>query len=219
LGSSYKGLEKYAMVTANENIDMLTNTVLSDARAQTEKILAEARAKAETVRQNYRQQAEAERTKILEQARQNAERQQRESVATAQLRGRTQQLADREKQLDKVFQAAGQQLAGMVKGAEFAQISRQLLREALVHLGAPAAKVSMDSTTRQSITDDVLAEISKEVNVEVNLGEPLENSVGIIAESPDGRLRYENTLETRLSRMQNSLRTPVYHLLMGETKI
>lgn len=205
------------MITANENIDMLSQTVLSDARAQTEKILADARAKAETVRQNYREQAAAERAKILERAAQDSERTQREGVATAQLRARTQQLADREKLLDKVFQTATQQLAEVQKGQEYAQIARQLLHEALAYLGSPTAKVRMDAITRQHLTDQVLADISKERKVEVSIGEPLENGMGVIAESPDGRLRYENTLETRLSRMQNSLRTPVYHLLMGET--
>ncbi len=52
--------------------------------------------------------------------------------------------------------------------------------------------------------------------MELRLGEPLKKSTGVLIETSDQRLRYDNTLETRLNRMQNSLRTFVYHLLMGE---
>jgi vacuolar-type H+-ATPase subunit E/Vma4 len=32
----------------------------------------------------------------------------------------------------------------------------------------------------------------------------------------DGKLNYDNTLETRLSRLQSTLRASVYKVLMGE---
>ncbi len=206
------------MITATDNIDMLSQTVLADARAATEKVLAEARAKAEAVRQKYREDAAAERAKILERAKQDSERLQRETVATAQLKGRTQQLAEREKQLDKVFQGANQQLKDVLDWDEYPQVARQMLREALVHLGAPSAQVRMDAATRRALKDDVVAEVSKELKVEVNFGEELDEEIGVIAETADGRMRYDNTLQTRLERMQNALRTPVYHLLMGESQ-
>jgi vacuolar-type H+-ATPase subunit E/Vma4 len=36
-------------------------------------------------------------------------------------------------------------------------------------------------------------------------------------ETVDGRRQYDNTLEVRLGRMRNSLRSSVYRLLMGES--
>ncbi len=206
------------MVTATDNIESLSQTVQADAKAAADKVLADARAKAEAARQKYREQADAERAKILERAKQDSERLQRETVATAQLKARTQQLADREKQLDNVFQRANQQLKEVLDWDEYPQVARQMLREALVHLGAPSAQVRVDSATRRALTDAVAAEVSKELKVEVKFGEELDEEIGVIAETADGRMRYDNTLQTRLSRMQNALRTPVYHLLMGESK-
>ncbi len=206
------------MITATDNIESLSQTVQADAKAAADKVLADARAKAEAARQKYREQADAERAKILERAKQDSERLQRETVATAQLKARTQQLADREKQLDNVFQRANQQLKEVLDWDEYPQVARQMLREALVHLGAPSAQVRVDSATRRALTDAVAAEVSKELKVEVKFGEELDEEIGVIAETADGRMRYDNTLQTRLSRMQNALRTPVYHLLMGESK-
>jgi len=38
----------------------------------------------------------------------------------------------------------------------------------------------------------------------------------VIVQTPDGHLNFDNTLETRLARMQNPLRADVFRLLTGE---
>ncbi len=66
-------------------------------------------------------------------------------------------------------------------------------------------------------SDGVLDEISKGMKARLQLGEPLEKGTGVMVETSDGHLQYDNTLETRLNRMQGGLRSTVYHLLMGES--
>ena len=63
----------------------------------------------------------------------------------------------------------------------------------------------------------MLEKISEELNVPLKLGAPLKKGTGAVVETPDGHINYDNTLETRLARLQNSLRSPVYHILMGES--
>ena len=53
--------------------------------------------------------------------------------------------------------------------------------------------------------------------VTLTLGDRLETGTGIILATPDGRRRYDNTFETRLARMEDGLRTAVYHILMEDT--
>jgi vacuolar-type H+-ATPase subunit E/Vma4 len=88
---------------------------------------------------------------------------------------------------------------------------------AVDRLGVKTAKVRADQTTRKLLADGIMDEIMKEMDVELQIGEELEQGTGIIVETLDGHRRYDNTLETRLDRMKNSLRSPVYHILMGET--
>ena len=57
----------------------------------------------------------------------------------------------------------------------------------------------------------------QELAVKLELGEPLERGTGVVIVTDDEHRRYDSTLETRLSRMQASLRTPVYHILMEAT--
>ncbi len=199
------------------NIDLLTEAVLSEARTESEKILAEARDSAEKVRREAQVEADQEYQVIIERANQNADRIRRQSIASAQLNARTTTLAQREKLLSKVFDAASQQLASIQQWSDYNQIAARLLREALKNLNAKDVVIHADETAQKFFTPQVLQKLSEELKMELRLGEPLQKSTGVLIETSDQRLRYDNTLETRLSRMQNSLRTSVYHLLMGET--
>jgi vacuolar-type H+-ATPase subunit E/Vma4 len=205
------------MRSVDENIEALSRAVLSEARSQAEQILAEAREKAEAIRQRARQRAAAERKEILEHAAQEAERVRGQTVAAAQLKARTLHLEQREKLLDGVFEAAQQQLPSIQGWKDYDQIAVNLLREALTHLGAGSARVRADQTTQKFLTDQVLADISEELQVQLQAGPVLDQGIGVIAETMDGHLQYDNTLGTRLGRMQNSLRARVYHLLTGES--
>ena len=61
-----------------------------------------------------------------------------------------------------------------------------------------------------------LGELSKELNGKFTLSDPLEEGTGVVVSGASGKLNYDNTLETRLSRLQGTLRSAVYKVLMGE---
>ncbi len=199
------------------NMETLYQAVMSEARSEADQVLSEARAKAEAIKQNAQVQAEADRKGILERAALDAERTRRQAAATAQIRARSIELESREKVLNKVFETARQQLTSVQQWSDYEQTALLLLREALSRLGDNRAQIHADKITRQYLTAGVLEKMSKELNMELHLKEPLEQGTGVIVETEDGRRRYDNTLETRLNRMQDSLRSPVYHLLMGES--
>lgn len=204
------------MAPVEGNMEMLARAVESEARAEAEQILSNARAKAEAIRQRAQEQADAERKEILERAYQDAERIRRQAVASAQLKARTLQLEQREKLLDNVFKGAREQLPGVQQWSNYDELAGGWLREAVIHLGAGTAHIHADETTRQLLTDEVLDKLAKELKVKLVLKEPLKQGTGVVAETTDGHLHYDNTLETRLSRLQDELRSPVYHILMGE---
>jgi vacuolar-type H+-ATPase subunit E/Vma4 len=204
------------MRTVAESIKALSRAVQDEARAEADQILADAKANAKAIRQHAQEQAAAERAEILERASADAAHIRSQAIATAQLKARTLQLARREKLLDSVFAAARQQLPTVQQWTDYEQIARHLLQEALNLLGADAARVQADEQTRALLTDPVLAEILKELGMQVQFGAPLEQGTGVIVETTDGHRQVDSTLETRLSRLQDALRAPVYHLLAGE---
>jgi len=205
------------MKSADESVRALSREVLDEARGEAEQILADAKAKADIIRQRALEQAAAEREEILKRARQEADHIRRQAIAAAQLQARKLQLERREKLLNNVFDAVQQRLPSIRQWSDYDQIVRQLIREAVAHLGTDEVRIRADEQTQKLLTDEELAELSKELGVQLQLGAPLEHGTGVIAETIDGRRQYDNTLEARLSRQQSELRSAVYRLLMGES--
>jgi vacuolar-type H+-ATPase subunit E/Vma4 len=200
----------------DENIEALSRAILRDARAEAEEIREEARAKAEAIRQGAQAEAESERNAILERARRDAERLRSQAIASAQLKARTMQLEHREKLLNKVFEAARQRLSSIQKRSDYDQVAAMLLREAVTQLNATRAEVRADEVTERFLKSAVLNQAAKDLNAEITFGSPLTSGIGLIVTTSGGRLTYDNTLETRLSRLQSALRSSVYQVLTGE---
>ncbi len=199
-----------------EDIEILSRAILKEADVDADQIREDAKSKADAILQRAKEEAEKERNEILAQARQEAERLRSQVVANAQLKARTMELEHREKLLDKVFDAAKERLPAVEKRADYNKLAAQLLREAVVQLKASKASVQADEATRKALSNGTLQELSKELNAELTMGDALEEGLGVVVDASDGHLHFDNTLETRLRRLQSSLRSSVYHVLMGE---
>ena len=205
------------MKSVEENIEALSRAMLSEAKAEAELIKADAQAKADAIRQKAQAQAAGERSAILDRARQEAERLRGQVIATTQMKARTLELDHREKLLQSVFTSALQELHAVEQWTNYQEIALILVREALLQLNSNKIKIRADEYTQKFLTDTVLEDISKELKVHLSFGKPLERGTGVIVETADGHLQFDNTLETRLTRLQNTLRSPVYRILIGET--
>jgi V/A-type H+/Na+-transporting ATPase subunit E len=205
------------MRSLDENIESLSRAMISEAKAEAEQIRANAQTKADEIRQKAQQQAEAVRGEILGRAHQEADRLRGQVMATTQMKARTMELEHREKLLDDVFEAARKQLPSIEQWSEYNQIAHKLLQEAVQQLRANKVQVRADEQTQKVLTKQGLEQLSKELSAEIILGKPLSQGLGVVSETVDGHLQYDNTLETRLDRLQNGLRSPVYRILIGES--
>jgi vacuolar-type H+-ATPase subunit E/Vma4 len=201
------------MKTEAEDIEMLERAIMVEAREEADQLRAEAKKKADAIRQRAQAEAEAERKAILDRAKQDADRFRSQASASAQLQSRSTQLEQREKLLDNVFAEVKKQLDGVKKRSDYGAIVAMLAHEALTQLKATEAEVQADEATQKVLKLD---EISKELNGKFSLGNKLEEGTGIVVSASDGKLYYDNTLETRLNRLQSTLRSSVYKMLMGE---
>jgi vacuolar-type H+-ATPase subunit E/Vma4 len=204
------------MRSIEENIETLSRAILDVANTDAEQILSDAHARAESIRQRAQEQADAERKEILDRAFQEAQRIRGQAVATAQLKARTLQLEHRETLLNNVFSRARNDLANIEKWSDYDATARHLLKEAIQQLGAKSVRVHADDLTQKTLTGKLVDELEQELKVAIEFGDPLAKGTGVIVETIDGHLQYENTLENRLNRLQNVLRSPVYHILIGE---
>jgi vacuolar-type H+-ATPase subunit E/Vma4 len=204
------------MKSEAQDIEMLERAILTEARENADQIKAEAKEKVEAIRKRGQERAEAERKAILERAQQDAERLRSQAVATAQLKARSLELARREQLLDRVFKAAKEKLPELQKQPEYDQIAAMLLREALSQLNVKKAEIRADEITQKSLKTGALDEISRELDGEFAITGTLEEGTGVVVDAAEGKLHYDNTLETRLRRLQGDLRSSVYRVLTGE---
>jgi vacuolar-type H+-ATPase subunit E/Vma4 len=206
------------MKSVEENIEALSRAILSEAKGEAEQIGSDASTKADSIRQRAQEQADAERKEILDRACQEAERIRSQSISTTQLKARTMELESREKLLDSVFKAAKQQLPSIQQRSNYDQIVYRLAKEALNQLNAKDGDIRADQATQKLLSDHILDKITADMKVKLQIGQPLEHGTGVVVDTSDGHLHYDNTLETRLSRQQNGLRSAVYRILMGESQ-
>ena len=204
------------MKTEVQDIEMLARAILTEAREEADQMKAEAQEKADAIRRRAQEQAEAEKRAILERARQDAERLRGQAVATAQLKARSLDLTNREQLLERVFKTVKEKLPEVQKRPDYDRIAAALLREALVQLRVNKAQIKADRTTQRVLENGALGDISKELNGQFSSADALEEGIGVVVEAGDGKLHYDNTLETRLDRLQSSLRASVYKVLIGE---
>jgi vacuolar-type H+-ATPase subunit E/Vma4 len=204
------------MNTQVNDIEMLARAILTEARDEAEQIKADAKEKADAIRRRAQEQAEAERKAILDRAREEAERLRGQAVATAQLKSRSSQLTHREQLLERVFKAVKEKLPEVQNRPDYDEIVAMLLREALTQLRVNKAEVRADEATNKILRRGSLREVSKELGGDFKDGEVLEEGIGIVVDAADGKIHYDNTLETRLRRLQGALRSSVYQVLTGE---
>ncbi len=117
-----------------------------------------------------------------------------------------------------MFAAVSERLPAVQQRKDYDAIARDLSREALSQLHAPKVQIVADQATRRILTPGIIDEIAKDLKVEVSLGDVLPRGLGVVAQTVDQHLQFDNTLETRLARMKSALRAPVYDILVGEAK-
>ncbi|MBL8050028.1 MAG: hypothetical protein JNM46_02305 [Anaerolineales bacterium] len=201
------------MKTETQDIEMLAQAIMLEARDEAEQLQVEAKEKADAILKRAQAEAESERKAILDRAKQDADRLRSQASATSQLKARSSQLEQREKILDSVFEEVKKQLDGVKNRSDYNAIAAMLVREALTQLKVTEAEIKADESTQKVLKLD---EISKELNGKFSFGNKLEEGTGIVVNAADGKVHYDNTLETRLSRLQSALRSSVYKVLMGE---
>lgn len=204
-------------MTQDDNIQRLSREIIQQAEADAEKILGEAKTKAEQIRNHAQEVIAADKKRILEQAKNDADRIRGQAIATAQLNARTLILESREKLLVSVFESSMEKIHTVQNYNDYPAIVEILALEAIQQLAVNKVILHADKVTHDLLKDSVLKKISTKFDGTIELGEPLKKGTGIVAETADGHLNYDNTLETRLRRLEGELRSPVYHLLMGET--
>ncbi len=203
-------------MTEQDKVQVLERAIMEIAQQEAQAILDEARVKADSLQKQAQDKATAESEHILEEARQTVEVLLDQARAKAQLEAQMLKLQRREQVMMQTFDKARQQLATIPQRPDYADIVRRLISEAATTMGDEAFVIQADAATNRVLDDAFLENLTQQLNVHLELGPQLEEGTGVVLTTPDGHRRYDNTLETRLTRVQDNVRTAVFHILAGD---
>ncbi|MBN2393016.1 MAG: hypothetical protein JXR84_19960, partial [Anaerolineae bacterium] len=133
-----------------------------------------------------------------------------------QLEAQMLKLRRREHVLMRTFDEARQRLTTIPQRSDYPDIARRLISEAATFMGDEAFVIRADAATDRVLDDAFLADLVEQLNVHLERGPQLDEGTGIVLTTLDGHRRYDNTLETRLTRIQDNVRTTVFHILAGD---
>jgi vacuolar-type H+-ATPase subunit E/Vma4 len=204
------------MSPRQDDIQELERAILQQASGEARQILADARAKVSSLRQEAQAQADVERLAILDSAHRNADSLLAHTAAEVRVEAQSLRLRRREQLLDRVFDEALQRLASAEEWPDYGQIARFLVREAVGHIDADEMLVQADEGAQRALDEGVLGALGQELGVHLSPGATLARGTGVVLVTPDGHRRFDSTLESRLTRMHERLRTAVYRTLVGE---
>jgi vacuolar-type H+-ATPase subunit E/Vma4 len=198
------------------DIKSLSEAVTSEAKQERERTLTQAESLARNTRDQARADAEVERKRIMREAASEAQRLLEQTRATTRLEAQSLKLERRELLLSNVFDLAAARLSNVQSLEDYRSAAFTLVRDAVEHMDKVGALVMRaDDVTRAFFDESTLDEVSSEVGCELSLGSVLEEDTGLIVQSLDGHLAYDNTLQARLDRHRSSLRASVFQILRG----
>lgn len=198
------------------DINALKGAIMEEAQREARQILDEAEAKASGVIRPVEREVNVQREEIVARAEEQAESYRRHAISAARLSAQNLKLQQREKLLNRVFEAASEKLTELPDAEGYSEIVQHLIRQAVARLEVDAAVIHADARTREVLAQGVLDALGRELGAELRFGNLLEKSLGVIVETPEGRYRYDNTFTSRLERMHEDLRNPVYKILMNQ---
>ena len=200
----------------DERIEDLSRAIIEEAHADAEMLRSVAKLKENVVLEAGQKQAEKIRAEILENANLEAERLHEERLAEVAIKAKIDWLEKREELLNTVFQTVKLRCKNLLESDAYPQALQGLIIDATRQLQTKQVWLHLDSSSRKLLDEKALAEIGKNLNVEIHLGDDLKDGIGVIAQDEQGHRFFDNTLETRLNRQMESLRSEVYKILMGE---
>ena len=209
--------------------EALREAILEQAARDRQRLIHEAESQAQRVITQAEMAASTQRAHITEHAALMAAELEREAKGSARLEAQAIRVRKREELLDAVFRRAGDDLAEFDKREDYQDVVVSLVLDAARQLGQHGGEekpliILADEVARRALDAATLRRLEEETGREVSLGDPLpqgsgtHRQLGVVVQSEDGHLRYDNTLQARLLRMRGTLRASAFRMLMGETK-
>ena len=150
---------------------------------------------------NALSQLEQEYDKIISDGKKEADKIEKQIIGSSDLEVRNKQLTTLEDAVDKVFTKAIDQIAKADRDGDYAKLIKSLLDESTKILGTTEVVVKTNSKDK----DIVQAALPEFPNSELS-PETIDCLGGVIIQSKDGTMTFDNTIDARIERLKPLIR-------------
>jgi vacuolar-type H+-ATPase subunit E/Vma4 len=192
-------------------LDRVISEVIQEAFQTITKSLDEAQAEALRIVSKTLDEFMRERAAIEEAGRAEREAARQRILSTAEIQAKNMAIAAVEEEVGKVFEAALSRLAEEAAGDGFKHVMERLLDEAVELIGKDIVVESNEKGIE--MLREIVANGSYKVRIKVS-DKPIKTIGGLRAVSADGLTRLDNTLEARLERLKQSLRSEIAKMFL-----
>jgi vacuolar-type H+-ATPase subunit E/Vma4 len=192
-------------------LDRVISEVVQEAFQTITKSLDEAQAEALRIVSKTLDEFMRERAAIEEAGRAEREAARQKILSTAEIQAKNMAIAAVEEEVGKVFETALSRLAKEAAGDGFKHVMERLLDEAVELIGKDIVVESNEKGIE--MLREIVANGSYKVRITVS-DKPIKTIGGLRAVSADGLTRLDNTLEARLERLKQSLRSEIAKMFL-----
>ena len=147
---------------------------------------------------------EQEYDKIISDGKKEADKIEKQIIGSSDLEARNKQLLALEEAIDKVFSKAIDQISNIERSSDYSNLIKTLLDESTKILGTTQVIIYTNSKDR-NVVQGVL---SKYPGAELS-HETIDCLGGITAQSKDGAMKFDNTIDARIQRLKPLIRKEI----------
>lgn len=200
----------------SEPLEKLHNRILADAKLKADEIITEADGRAQQIVKQVQEQAQRDVDEILANARLEAEAIRRGILSSKVRANRLRILDEKNRIVQDVMRSVEDRLSTVAASSQFQGTVKRLVAEAVEAIGIdePVINVGFKDVHKKDLDDlgSVLPKGSKFVVQD----RPIDGLGGVVATDPEGRVVFNNSLKSRMERLDNQLLTLISSTIFGQ---
>lgn len=205
------------MASVKKGLVAIATEILEDVKLEAQKIIRDAEKQAQEILEKAKEEAEKTYADLLADAQNKGELEERVTKSSAEVEVRNRLLRAKEELVNAAFDEALTLFNEFVKTESYHNHLLKLIQEAAKEIDSDTLVTYVNSEDQEWLRNNNLDKLSKKLRVKLILADETENCIGgCVLRTPDRKISYDNTFESRLHLLKPLLRIRVAEMLFGK---
>jgi V/A-type H+-transporting ATPase subunit E len=192
-------------------IELIIGDIDAKTKEQVERIIKDAEKKIEEINKTKKEAAERDKQKILEKGKSLADRERQRILADARIKAKKEFLEEKERIINEIIDKATDKLRQIVESKEYEKKLFDLLKKSVDIIDENNIEILVNKRDKE-ILEKHKDKLNKVLgDIKYTIGRPIDCIGGVIVRSENSEVN--NTLEARLERSMERLRTDIAKML------